>query len=80
MVHLNNKAVGQAMPAVSFKGEIIERTISLRYFWSHFNRMLRYKTQGESTKLRCKKGLSELKAMASRGIEQRHLFLLYQRY
>ena len=32
----------------------------------------------ESTKLRCKKGLSALKAMASKGIEQRHLFLLYQ--
>ena len=40
--------------------------------------MLTYKTQVESTKLRCKKGLSALKAMASKGIEQRHLFLLYQ--
>ena len=44
----------------------------------HFDRMLTYKTQVESTKLRCKKGLSALKAMASKGIEQRHLFLLYQ--
>ena len=34
--------------------------------------MLTYKTQVESTKLRCKKGLSALKAMASKGIEQRH--------
>ena len=40
--------------------------------------MLTYKTQVESTKLRCKKGLSTLKAMASKGIDQRHLFLLYQ--
>ena len=40
--------------------------------------MLTYKTQVESTKLRCKKTLSELKAMASKGVEQRHLFLLYQ--
>ena len=40
--------------------------------------MLMYKTQVESTKLRCKKGLSALKAMASKGIKQRHLFLLYQ--
>ena len=39
---------------------------------------LTYKTQVESTKLRCKKGLSALKAMASKGIEQCHLFLLYQ--
>ena len=75
---LNSKAVGQAMPAVSFNGEAIERTNSLRYLWIHFDRMLTYKTQVESTKLRCKKGLSTLKAMASKGIEQRHLFLLYK--
>ena len=74
---LNNKAVRQAMPAVSFNGEAIERTNSLRYLRIHFDRMLTYKTQVESTKLRCKKGLSALKAMASKGIEQRHLFLLY---
>ena len=42
------------------------------------DRMLTYKTQVKSTKLRCKKGLSALKAMASKGIEQCHLFLLYQ--
>ena len=75
---LNNKSVGQAMPAVSFNGEAIERTNSLRYLGIHFDRMLTYKMQVESTKLRCKKGLSALKAMASKGIEQRHLFLLYQ--
>ena len=75
---LNNKAVGQAMPAVSFNGEAIERTNSLRYLGIHFDRMLTYKMQVKSTKLRCKKGLSALKAMASKGIEQRHLFLLYQ--
>ena len=40
--------------------------------------MLTYKTQVESTKLWCKKELSTLKSMASKGIEQRHLFLLYQ--
>ena len=71
-----NKAVGQIMPAVSFKEEVIRHTNSLRYLGIQFNRMLTYKTQVESTKLRCKKGLSALKAMASKGIEQRHLFLL----
>ena len=40
--------------------------------------MLTYKAQVESKKLRCWKGLSALKAMAAKGIEQRHLFLLYQ--
>ena len=37
---------------------------------------LPYKTQIESTKPRCKKRLSALKAMASKCIEQSHLFLL----
>ena len=37
---LNNKAAGQAMPAVSFNGEAIERTNSLRYLGIHFDRML----------------------------------------
>ena len=49
---LNNKTVGQAMPTVSFNGEVIERTNSLRYLEIHFDRMLTYKTQVESTKLR----------------------------
>ena len=75
---LNNKAVGQAMPAISFNGEVIERMNNLRYLGIHFDRMLTYKTQVESTKLRCKKGLNGLKVMASKGIEQRHLFLLYR--
>ena len=66
------------MPAVSFNGEAIERTNSLGYLGIHFDRMLTYKTQVESTKLRCNKGLSALKAMALKGIEQLHLFLLYQ--
>ena len=39
---LNNKAVGQAMPAVSFNGEAIKRTNSLRYLGIHFDRMLIY--------------------------------------
>ena len=58
---LNNKAVGQTMPAVSFNGEVTERTSSLRYHGINFDRMLTYKAQVESTKLRCKKGLSALK-------------------
>ena len=50
----------------------------LRYLGIHFDRMLTDKAQVESTKLRCKKGLSALKAMATKGIEHHHLFLLYQ--
>ena len=36
--------------------------------------MLTHKTQVESTKIRCKKGLSTLKAMAAKSIEQHHVF------
>ena len=66
------------MSVVSFNGEAIEHTNSLRYLGIHFDIVITYKTQVESTKLGCKKGLSALKAMASQGIEQRHLFLLCQ--
>ena len=66
------------MPAVSFNEEFIECWNSLRYLRIHFHRMLTDRTQVESTKLRSKKGLSALKTMASKGIEQCHLFLLYQ--
>ena len=37
-----------------------------------------YRKHVETTALKCKKGLSVLKAMAAKGIEQCHLFLLYQ--
>ena len=44
---LNNKAVRQALLAVSFNGKVIELTNSLRYLGIHFDRMLKYKTQVE---------------------------------
>ena len=44
----------------------------------HFDRMLTYRKHVETTALKRKKGLSVLKAMAAKGIEQRHLFLLHQ--
>ena len=40
--------------------------------------MVTYRKHVEITALKCKKGLSVLKAMATKGIEQCHLFLLYQ--
>ena len=45
----------------------------------YFDRMLTYRQHIKTTALKCKKGLSVLKTMAAKGIEQRHLFLLYQR-
>ena len=55
------------MPEVSF-GEVNECTNSLRCLGIHFDRMLTDKTQVESTELRCKKGVSAMKAMASKSI------------
>ena len=49
---LNNKALGQAMPAVSFNGEVIERTNSLRYLGILFDRLLTYKTQVQERTVR----------------------------
>ena len=57
----NNKAVaGQATPAVSFNGEVMESTNSFRYFKGMFT----YKIQVDSTKPSCRKGLLALKAIA----------------
>ena len=40
--------------------------------------MQTYRQHVETTALKCKKGLSVLKAIAAMGIEQNHLFLPYQ--
>ena len=63
------------MPVVTF---LTERTSHLRYLGVHFDRMLTNRNHVETTALKSKKGLSVLKAMAAKGIEKRHLFLLYQ--
>ena len=65
------------MPAVTFDGAVVERTNHRRYLGVHCDIMLTYRQHVE-TALKCKKGLSVLKAMAAKVIEQRHLFLLYQ--
>ena len=75
---LDNKAAGKVKPDVRFNGSVIERTNQLRYLGMHFDRMLTFRQHVEATALKCRKGLSVLKAMASKGIEQRHLFQLYQ--
>ena len=66
------------MPAVTLDRAVAERTSHLRYLVIHFGRMLTYRKHVETTALKCKRGLSVLKAVAAKGIEQRHLFLLYQ--
>ena len=75
---LDNKAAGKPMPDVKFNDTVIERTNQLRYLGVHFDRMLTFGRHVESTQLKCKKGMSVIKAMAVKGIEQRHLFRLYQ--
>ena len=59
-------------------GAVVERASHLRYLGIHFDRMLTCRKHVETTALKLKKGLSVLKVMAAKGIEQRHLFLLYQ--
>jgi len=66
------------MRAVTFDGVVVKRTSHPRYLGIHTYRMLTYRKHVETTALKCKKGLSVLKAVATKGIEQRHLFLLYQ--
>ena len=67
------------MPAVTLDGAVDERTSHLRYLWVHLDRILAHRKHVETTAPKCKKGLSVLKAMSIKGIEQNHLFLLYQR-
>ena len=72
---LDNRAASKPMPAVTSDGAVVEQTSHLRYLGIHFDRMLTYRKHVETTALKCKKGLN---AMAAKGLEQRHLFLLYQ--
>ena len=65
------------MPAVTFEGIIVERTNHLRYLCVYSDRMLTYRQHAETTALKCKIGLSVLKAMAAKDIEERHPPLLY---
>ena len=74
----DNRAAGKTRPAVTFDGAVVERTRHLRNLGIHFDIMLTNRKHVETTALKCKKGLSVLKAMATKGIEQCHLFLLYQ--
>ena len=75
---LDNRTDDKPAPAVTLDGAVVERTSHLRYLGIHFDRMLTYRKHVETTAPKCKKGLSVLKAMAAKGIGQRHLFLLYQ--
>ena len=66
------------MRAVTFDGVVVKRTSHPRYLGIHIYKMLTYRKHVETTALKCKKGLSVLKAMGTKGIEQRRLFLLCQ--
>ena len=76
--HCREWPAGKTRPAVTFDGAVVERTRHLRNLGIHFDIMLTNRKHVETTALKCKKGLSVLKAMATKGIEQCHLFLLYQ--
>ena len=65
------------MPVVTLDGAVVQRTNHLKYREIHFHRMLTYGQPVETTAQKCNKGLSVLEATATKGIEQRHLLLLY---
>ena len=65
------------MPVVTLDGAVVQRTNHLKYREIHFHRMLTYGQPVETTAQKCNKGLSVLEAKATKGIEQRHLLLLY---
>ena len=65
------------MPVVTLDRAVVQRTNRLKYLEIHFHRMLTYGQPVETTAQKCNKGLSVLEAKATKGIEQRHLLLLY---
>ena len=64
----NDKSAGSTMPAITFKGTDIEGTDHLKYLDIHFDRALTYRKRVEAIVLKSRKGLSVLKAMATKGI------------
>ena len=68
--NLDNRAADKPVAVVTFDGAVVERTSHLRYLGIHFDRMLTYRKHVKTRALKCKKGLSVLKAMAEKSIEQ----------
>ena len=60
------------MPVVTLDRAVVQRTNRLKYLEIHF-----YGQPVETAAQKCNKGLSVLEAEATKGIEQRHLLLLY---
>ena len=75
---LSNVATGHKMPVVFFNGKLTEPVNILRCPEIQFDGMFTYKTQVESTKLFCRKGLSGLKVKFARGIEPCRVFVQRQ--
>ena len=75
---LHHRAADKPVPAVIFDGDVFEGTGHPRYLGIHLDRMMTHRKHVETTALKCKKGLSVLKAVAAKCIEQRQVFLLYQ--
>ena len=68
----------QSNASITFDGAIVKQRSHLRCLGSLSTECQPTKKCVETTSLRCKKCLSDLKAMDAKGIEQCHLFLLYQ--
>ena len=75
---LNNRAVKDIMPKVYIDDNEINRVHVLPYLGLLFDRTLSWADHTTKTITKARKGLLAMKAVASRGVSQRILLLLYQ--
>merc|ERR1711923_90331 len=75
---LNNRAVNDIMPKVYIDDNEINRVHVLPYLGLLFDRTLSWSDHTTKTITKARKGLLAMKAVASRGVSQRILLLLYQ--
>ena len=75
---LNNRAVKDDMPKVYIDNKEINRVHVLPYLGLLFDRTLTFSDHTTKTITKARKGLLAMKAVASKGISQRILLILYQ--
>ena len=75
---LNNKAINQPTPPITFDYEVIERLPELRYLGVVFDRSLSFAKHVDHIAAKARKGVNAIKTMEAAQIHQRVLFLMMQ--
>ena len=75
---LNNHIINTSTPSVTFRGDVLERTSTMKYLGVMLDRSLSFKDHVDHIIEKAYKGLAAMKVMAAAQCEQRLLFLLYQ--